>query len=169
LYKTRLPILLLLNKTDITSIDFLREWLIDHESFDQALEKENFFAGSFARSVAFTIDIFHKKIPFLTLSALTGIGSMNIIQFVKKIWNEFSVSFQTELENSMFFHLRAMTSSINTKKNMIRKGKKNSIIQSRKTDQYDTDEKETNNFFSIFEFIATLHLENDKIYSLACK
>merc|ERR1711966_92827 len=98
LYKTRLPILLILNKADITSVDFLKEWLNDNDAFDNILSKEKFFAGSFARSLAFSIDIFHKKIPFLSISALSGIGSLNLIKFLKKICLEFFISFQTELE-----------------------------------------------------------------------
>lgn len=158
LYKTRLPIALILNKIDITSIDFLREWLNDNDSFDLAMEKENFFAGSFARSLALTIDIYHKKIPFLNLSASSGTGSINLLKFIKKTKEEFSLEFQAELENTMFKYFNQFKTKICHKK-------KDKCLNNKKE---NPKKKKKKDYIKIFEYIALLHLENDKIYSLNC-
>jgi len=125
LYKTRLPILFLFNKIDITSIDFLREWLVDHDAFDTALNKENFFASSFARSLALTLDNFHQKISYMGVSALTGIGSGNILNFLKRIKIEFSLFFQTILENNVYGYLVNLNTKKIKKTNTFSKNSKN--------------------------------------------
>jgi len=161
LYKTRLPLVLILNKIDITSIDFLREWLSDNESFDRTLEDEKFFAGSFARSLSLAIDVFHKKIPFLNVSAVSGTGSPNIIKCLYRIWKEFSKEFQSELENTLFNFLNRIEIRLKKKKrsNFSLKKKKNSEKTSDPRDGPD-------NFLKVYEYIAYIHLENDKVYSI---
>lgn len=165
LYKTRLPLIMILNKIDITSVDFLREWLSDNESFDRALEKENFFAGSFARSLSLTIDVFHKKIPFLNISASEGTGSSNILRYLFRIWKEFSNEFQSELENTLFSFLNRINLKLNKKmiKRKISKKKKNKCFNI-----INDKNREPKNFLKVYEYIALIHLENDKIYSIEC-
>ncbi|ABW98120.1 ATP/GTPbp (nucleomorph) [Hemiselmis andersenii] len=167
LYKTRLPILLILNKADITSVDFLKEWLNNNDAFDNSLSNEKFFAGSFARSLAFSIDIFHKKIPFLTISALSGIGSLNLIKFLKKICVEFFLYFQEELEISLFRYIKNLNTKINSQKKNENKKINKKFLYKNSGDYLEKCESE--NFFKIFEHIALLQLENDKVYSLNLK
>jgi len=101
LYKTRLPVIMAINKIDLTSMDFIRDWLCDFELFDRALLEEEFFAGSFARSLALSLDCFHQKTPFLGTSALSGKGVFRILNFLKKVKMEFSINFQRELEKNI--------------------------------------------------------------------
>jgi GPN-loop GTPase len=106
LYKSRLPLMMILNKADITSADFIREWLNDADTFDKALEKEEFFAGSFARSLASTLESFYQRIFFSIVSSLNRIWNFSDYSMsLKKIYLEFSISYQKELEKNMINHI----------------------------------------------------------------
>lgn len=166
LYKSRLPLMMILNKVDITSADFLREWLNDSDTFDNALEKEDFFAGSFARSLASTLENFYQKFFFLIVSSLTGIGIFQMLNVLKKTYLEFLISYQSELEKNMINHIVNLncifienTNELSLKNSFFLK---NSIqLKSKKTIK-----KEDFDYLKTIEFIVFLKIEKDKIYSI---
>eukprot|EP00957_Ditylum_brightwellii_P110406 8420231-Ditylum_brightwellii.AAC.1 len=41
LYRTRLPLVVVFNKTDVVSHDFAQEWMEDYEAFQEALDERN--------------------------------------------------------------------------------------------------------------------------------
>nr|UXY87954.1 ATP/GTP-bp [Cryptomonas curvata] len=160
LYKSRLPLMMILNKVDITSADFLREWLNDTDMFDKALEKEDFFAGSFARSLASTLECFYQRISFSIVSSLNGFGIFQLLNTLKKIYLEFLISYQKELEKNLINHI------INLKEHI--KKNKNKIFckYHSKLNNFESflSKKEESDYLKTIEFIIHLKIEEDKIY-----
>ena len=52
LYKTRLPLLVVYNKTDVARHDFAIEWMKDYEAFQAALEQDPMYASQLSRSLS---------------------------------------------------------------------------------------------------------------------
>jgi GPN-loop GTPase len=77
LYKTRLPFILVFNKTDIQPHDFALEWMEDFEAFQQALadrerrdaDGEQTYMSSLMNSMSLVLDEFYKglKVRYLSL------------------------------------------------------------------------------------------------------
>jgi GTPase SAR1 family protein len=156
LYRTKIPTFIIINKKDITSIDFIREWLDDFESFDHSLVKENFFAGSFARSLALTLDNFYKKTFFLGVSAFSGVGTFRLFNVIKKIIYEFKIQFQANLEKFLSQKISYINKIV---------FKKNEIFKKKK----DAGESDILDYLDILDFLTTLKIENDKIYIIGIK
>jgi GPN-loop GTPase len=72
LYKTKLPFILVFNKTDVTPHDFAVEWMTDFEAFQAALashnsgttddEGEPTYMNSLMNSMSLVLDEFYKHL-----------------------------------------------------------------------------------------------------------
>lgn len=71
LYKTKLPFILVFNKTDVQSHDFAIEWMHDFEAFQTALashrdandeEGEPTYMNSLMNSMSLVLDEFYKNL-----------------------------------------------------------------------------------------------------------
>jgi GTPase SAR1 family protein len=84
LYKTKLPMILVFNKTDVQNADFAKEWMTDFEAFQAALRKEeddgegsavgggSGYMGSLLNSMSLVLDEFYKHLSVVGVSAMTG-------------------------------------------------------------------------------------------------
>ena len=164
LYKTRLISLVAINKIDITSIDFIHDWISNTESFDSAFVKENFFAGSFTRSLFLTLDIYHQKTFYTGISAYTGAGFFQILKCLENFKSEYEINFQMEFEKKILNSLHQLNfGRTNNKK------KKDNLIYSelefRKKFQFINDiNGENEDYFNIIEFMVFLKAENELIF-----
>ena len=52
LYKTRLPLLLVFNKTDCVRHEFAQEWMRDQDAFSAALQQDTSYAATLSRSLS---------------------------------------------------------------------------------------------------------------------
>ncbi|KAI9617484.1 hypothetical protein KEM48_007074 [Puccinia striiformis f. sp. tritici PST-130] len=98
LYKTRLPFLLVFNKTDVQPHDFALEWMQDFEVFQQALvaqsqsnesEGGSGYMSSLMNSMSLVLDEFYKNLRAVGCSAMTGFGMKEFFEAVDEARQEY--------------------------------------------------------------------------------
>lgn len=79
MYKTKLPFILVFNKTDVEPHDFALEWMTDFEAFQAALavhggtrdaEGEPTYMNSLMNSMSLVLDEFYKHLKVCTESEI---------------------------------------------------------------------------------------------------
>jgi len=92
LYRSRLPLAIVFNKTDVTPCDFATEWMTDWEKFSDALEdvqNEDGYYGSLTRSMSLCLDEFYRGLKYCGFSAATGDGADDFFKMVDEARGEF--------------------------------------------------------------------------------
>jgi GTPase SAR1 family protein len=105
-YRTRLPLVICFNKTDVVSSEFCMEWMRDFEKFQDALDNarserdggETGFYDSLTRSLSLVLDEFYTEFSknAVGVSAVTGDG---IDDFWRVIRQAASVDFEEYKED----------------------------------------------------------------------
>ena len=112
LYKTKLPMILVFNKTDVQDADFAKEWMTDFEKFQDALsaeEKKGAFGGegfgggsgymsSLLNSMCMMLEEFYKHMSMVGVSSMTGDGIDEFFEAVEEKRKEFERDYKPELE-----------------------------------------------------------------------
>jgi GTPase SAR1 family protein len=112
LYKTKLPMILVFNKTDAQDAEFAKEWMTDFEAFQDALRKEeeggsfggegfgggSGYMGSLLNSMSLVLEEFYKHLSVVGVSAMTGDGMDSFFKSVQEKKEEFERDYKPELE-----------------------------------------------------------------------
>ena len=117
LYKTKLPMILVFNKTDVKDAAFAKEWMTDFEAFQAALRHEeeagsfggveggessiaggSGYMGSLLNSMSLVLDEFYKHLSVVGVSSMTGQGVDEFFEAVGEKVEEFKRDYQPELD-----------------------------------------------------------------------
>lgn len=112
LYKTKLPMILVFNKTDVQDAGFAKEWMTDFEKFQEALreeEEKGVFGGdgfgggsgymsSLLNSMSLMLEEFYSHLEMVGVSSMTGDGIDEFFEAVDKKAEEFNRDYKPELE-----------------------------------------------------------------------
>ena len=113
LYKTKLPMILVFNKTDVRDAGFAREWMTDYDAFQAALagdEAGNAFGGvegegagsgymsSLLNSMSLMLEEFYSHLSVVGVSSMTGAGVDDFFAAVRDKADEFRRDYRPELE-----------------------------------------------------------------------
>ena len=118
LYKTKLPMILVFNKTDVQSADFAKEWMTDFDIFQAALRREEEtgavggggdsgpgaavggggYMSSLLNSMSLVLEEFYKNLSVVGVSSATGAGIDEFFSAVTTKAEEFERDYRPELE-----------------------------------------------------------------------
>ncbi|KUJ07950.1 putative GTPase npa3 [Mollisia scopiformis] len=115
LYKTKLPMILVFNKTDVKDAEFAKEWMTDFEAFQAALKEEeeagsfggvegggmgggSGYMGSLLNSMSLMLEEFYSHLSVVGVSSMTGQGIPEFFEAVAEKAKEFDRDYKPELE-----------------------------------------------------------------------
>ena len=117
LYKTKLPMILVFNKTDVQDAGFAKEWMTDFEAFQAALKREedlgsfggaeggsgglgggSGYMGSLLNSMSLMLEEFYRHLSVVPVSSMTGQGIDEFFLAVDEKAKEFERDYKPELE-----------------------------------------------------------------------
>lgn len=117
LYKTKLPMILVFNKTDVQDAGFAKDWMTDFESFQAALKTEedtgsfggvegaeggigggSGYMGSLLNSMSLMLEEFYRHLSVVGVSSMTGFGVTEFFEAVREKAEEFQRDYKPELE-----------------------------------------------------------------------
>ncbi|GAB0132323.1 hypothetical protein EsDP_00000763 [Epichloe bromicola] len=115
LYKTKLPMILVFNKTDVRDASFAREWMTDFDSFQDALRRDeesdalgggvegggsggSGYMGSLINSMSLVLEEFYSHLSMVAVSSRLGTGVDDFFEAVEDKRREFLRDYLPELE-----------------------------------------------------------------------
>lgn len=106
LYKTKLPMIVVFNKTDVTKDDFAKEWMTDFESFQMAIQKDkdlnneqgSGYMNSLINSMSLMLEEFYSNLDVVGVSSYTGQGFDKFMEAVDNKVDEYNEFYKAERE-----------------------------------------------------------------------
>nr|XP_008252962.1 GPN-loop GTPase 1 [Oryctolagus cuniculus] len=98
LYKTKLPFIVVMNKTDIIDHSFAVEWMQDFEAFQDALNQETTYVSNLTRSMSLVLDEFYSSLRVVGVSSVLGTGLDELFVHVTSAAEEYEREYRPEYE-----------------------------------------------------------------------
>lgn len=106
LYKTKLPMIIVFNKTDVKKADFAKEWMTDFEAFQAALRADQELNGedgtllgymsSLVNSMSLMLEEFYSQLDVVGVSSYTGDGFDEFLDAVDNKVDEYNEFYKAE-------------------------------------------------------------------------
>lgn len=106
LYKTKLPMIIVFNKTDVQDANFAKEWMTDFELFQMALAADQELNGedgtssgymsSLVNSMSLMLEEFYSQLDVISCSSFTGEGFDDFLDAVDKKVEEYNEYYLAE-------------------------------------------------------------------------
>ncbi|KAF3994017.1 hypothetical protein FT663_00037 [Candidozyma haemuli var. vulneris] len=106
LYKTKLPMIVVFNKTDVQKADFAVEWMQDFEAFQMSMMKDkelngddgtsSGYMGSLVNSMSLMLEEFYSQLDVSSCSAYTGEGFDDFMEAVDRKVDEYHEFYEAE-------------------------------------------------------------------------
>lgn len=106
LYKTKLPMIIVFNKTDVKKADFAKEWMTDFEAFQAALRADQELNGedgtllgymsSLVNSMSLMLEEFYCQLDVVGVSSYTGDGFDEFLEAVDNKVDEYNEFYKAE-------------------------------------------------------------------------
>lgn len=90
LYRSGLPVVLALTKTDVASPDEIIGWMTDNDKFEEALDREHdsSYFDDFNRSCGSVFSEFYEALPVVPVSGLSGDGIDKLLEAIENVARE---------------------------------------------------------------------------------
>lgn len=107
LYKTKLPMIIVFNKTDVKKEDFAREWMTDFEAFQTAIMNDresnessngSGYMNSLINSMSLMLEEFYSQLDVVGVSSYTGKGFDSFLKAVDDKVVEYETIYKKERE-----------------------------------------------------------------------
>ncbi|KAJ6772230.1 XPA-BINDING PROTEIN 1-RELATED [Salix koriyanagi] len=98
LYKTRLPLVLAFNKTDVAQHQFALEWMEDFEAFQAAMRSDESYMSTFSQSLSLVLDEFYKNLRSVGVSAVSGAGMDAFFEAIEASAEEYLETYKSDLD-----------------------------------------------------------------------
>jgi len=98
MYKTKLPFVVVFNKTDIVSHKFAEEWMTDFEAFQESLDADKTYMGNLSRSMSLVLDEFYSCLKSVGVSSITGEGFDDLFVAIDEAVTEYHEHYIPVLE-----------------------------------------------------------------------